>query len=196
VSVKRAFDVVVTTVLLVGGAPLWGFLAGCVWLDCGAPVFHRSVRAGRGGRPFTLLKFRTMAAGSGPGITRAGDPRITRAGRLLRRTRLDEVPQLLNVLRGDMSLVGPRPEDLRYVELYTSEQRRVLEVRPGIASEASIRYAREDELLARAGDGWERHYMSAVLPDKLAMDLSYVDRASLPHDIAILARAVACVLRP
>ena len=113
----------------------------------------------------------------GPGITATGDPRITRVGRFLRRAKLDELPQFINVLVGDMSLVGPRPEDPRYVAFYTPEQRRVLSVRPGITSPASLAYRHEEQLLA--GEDWETHYRARVLPDKLALDLA-LDLPSLP----------------
>ena len=125
--------------------------------------------------PFRLYKFRRMVSDAdkqGPGITATGDSRITRVGRFLRRTKIDELPQLINVLSGDMSLVGPRPEDPRYVTLYTPEQRRVLAVRPGITSAASLAYRHEEQLLA--GADWETVYREEVLPAKLAIDLEYL----------------------
>ncbi|MFZ1551113.1 MAG: sugar transferase, partial [Anaerolineae bacterium] len=139
-----------------------------------------AVRVGQDGRPFRLYKFRSMIVGTdrqGPGITATGDPRITRVGRFLRRAKLDELPQLINVLLGDMSLVGPRPEDPRYVAFYTPEQRRVLSVHPGITSPASLAYRHEEQLLA--GEDWETHYRTRVLPAKLALDLA-LDLPSLP----------------
>ncbi|RME57814.1 MAG: sugar transferase, partial [Caldilineae bacterium] len=134
-----------------------------------------------------LFKFRTMYVDAdriGPGVTRENDPRITPVGRLLRRTKLDELPQLFNVLKGDMSLVGPRPEDPRYVTHYTEEQRRVLTVRPGITSLASIRYRNEEQLLV--GENWEEIYIRQIMPDKLFVDLRYLEHWSFSLDLRIL----------
>ena len=158
------------------------------------PVFHRGERIGRGGKPFTLYKFRSMRVGdSGPAITRAGDPRVTPVGRFLRRTKLDELPQLLNIVSGDMSLVGPRPEAPRYVELYDDEQRRILSVRPGITSPASLVYRSEEEQLV--GADWERLYVEAIMPAKLRIDLEYLDRRTLASDLRIIVRTIAALLR-
>jgi lipopolysaccharide/colanic/teichoic acid biosynthesis glycosyltransferase len=129
----------------------------------------------------------------GPGVTTAGDARITPIGRFLRRTKLDELPQLLNVLRGEMSLVGPRPEDPRYVRLYNDEQREVLHARPGITSPASVVYRHEEAALS--GTDWETTYINQVMPDKLAIDLAYVRRAGVLQDIAVLWRTVRAVLK-
>jgi lipopolysaccharide/colanic/teichoic acid biosynthesis glycosyltransferase len=151
---------------------------------------------GKNGELFRPFKFRSMAVGAdqqGPGITAAGDARVTRAGRFLRRTKLDELPQLINVLRGDMSLVRPRPEDPRYVALYTPEQRRVLAVRPGITSAASLAYRHEEQLLA--GADWETVYREQVLPAKLAIDLDYLARRSLWSDLGLIVRTVGSMLR-
>ncbi|HWC12954.1 MAG TPA: sugar transferase, partial [Acidimicrobiales bacterium] len=152
---------------------------------------------GRAGRPFVLHKFRTMvadASGRGPAVTRGGDPRVTRVGAFLRRWKLDELPNLLDVLRGEMSLVGPRPEDPRYVAHYTAEQRRVLSVRPGITSPATYRFRHEEALLHDADD-LERTYVDAVLPEKLRLDLEYVGHRSLLGDAQVLAETVVAVFR-
>ncbi|MFZ1405869.1 MAG: sugar transferase [Anaerolineae bacterium] len=165
-------SVVAAAVGLMLLSPLFCWIALWIKLTSPGPVFYRAVRVGQDGRPFRLYKFRSMIVGTdrqGPGITATGDPRITRVGRFLRRAKLDELPQLINVLLGDMSLVGPRPEDPRYVAFYTPEQRRVLSVRPGITSPASLAYRHEEQLLA--GEDWETHYRTRVLPDKLALDL-------------------------
>jgi lipopolysaccharide/colanic/teichoic acid biosynthesis glycosyltransferase len=162
----------------------------------GGPVLHRAVRIGRGGRPFRLFKFRTMVAGAdsmGPGITAGGDPRITPLGRRLRRAKLDELPQLVNVLLGDMSLVGPRPEDPRYVALYTPEQRQVLLVRPGITSAASLAYRREEQLLS--GPDWEAAYRGQVMPAKLTIDLDYLARRSFWSDVMLIVRTAMALFR-
>lgn len=148
--VKRLFDVIVAAVGLIVLSPLFVLLAIWIKLDSQGPVFYRAERVGKGGRLFRMYKFRGMLdnpAQIGLGITARGDPRVTRAGRFLRGTKLDELPQLINVLHGEMSLVGPRPEDPRYVTLYSLEQRLVLSVRPGITSPASVAYRDEEAML-------------------------------------------------
>jgi lipopolysaccharide/colanic/teichoic acid biosynthesis glycosyltransferase len=189
--VKRCFDVVVSALGLVILSPLLIAVAALVKLDSRGPVLHRATRAGRDGDAFTMYKFRTMVVGarhSGPGITRRGDPRITRVGRLLRATKIDELPQLVNVLRGDMSLVGPRPEDPRFVAHYTPGQRRVLSIRPGIVGPAALKYRDEERVLAESGGDVETTYLNAVVPEKLRIDLEYVDRRSFLGDLGVLAR--------
>ena len=171
-------------------------VAVLVKLDSPGPVLFRGERVGRNGERFRVYKFRTMvsdAARRGPGITTKGDPRVTRVGHFLRRTKLDELPQLVNVLRGDMSLVGPRPEDPRYVALYTAEQRRVLSVRPGITSPASVRFRHEEEMLP--GEGWERVYREEVLPAKLQIELEYLECRSVWRDLGVIAQTVLALVR-
>jgi len=189
---KRVFDFVVSFLIILIALPLWALVAIAIKLDSPGPVFYRGKRVGKDGRPFLIYKFRTMtvdAPQKGPGITRDGDPRITRVGRFLRKFKIDEMPQLINVLKGEMSIVGPRPEDPRYVAQYTPEQRRVLTVRPGMASPAFIKYRHEEELLAAAGSDLEHVYLTQILPDKLRMDLEYIERQSFLYDLAILAQA-------
>jgi lipopolysaccharide/colanic/teichoic acid biosynthesis glycosyltransferase len=171
-------------------SPLLAGAALAVKLSSPGPVLHRAVRVGRAGNPFTMLKFRTMVLGAiaGPGITSAEDPRVTPVGHVLRRWKLDELPQLMNVLRGEMSLVGPRPEDPRYVAHYTPEQRRVLRVRPGLTSPASLRFSREESMLT--GEDWETAYLKRILPAKLSEDLEYLDHRSARSDLIILIRSV------
>ncbi len=193
---KRLFDLIASALGLVILSPLLALIALLVCLTSPGPVFYRARRVGRGGREFTLYKFRSMVADAdrrGPGITTAGDPRVTPLGRILRRTKLDELPQLWNVLRGDMSLVGPRPEDPRYVALYTPEQRRVLDVRPGITSLASLEYRNEEAILR--GPDWEQRYIHEVMPAKLAIDLRYVQGATLFSDILIILRTLLALFR-
>ncbi|MCC7208727.1 MAG: sugar transferase [Anaerolineae bacterium] len=193
---KRAFDVLASAAGLIVLAPLLLAIAAAIKLGSPGPVFYHGVRVGKGGAPIRVRKFRSMVANAaqrGPGITAAGDPRITRVGRLLRRTKLDELPQLLNVLEGTMSIVGPRPEDPRYVALYTPDQRRALDVRPGITSPASVRFRNEEQALDRPD--WETHYVQHVMPEKLAIDLEYVARASLLTDLGILARTFIALFR-
>ncbi|MCY4746807.1 sugar transferase [Pelomonas sp. UHG3] len=183
---KRLFDVICAGLGLLLLAPL--LLAAAVWvkLDSPGPALFRQTRVGRFGVPFTIHKFRTMQVGQGAQITVGADPRITRAGRLLRATKLDELPQLWDVLRGAMSLVGPRPEVPRYVALYPAELREVvLSVRPGITDPASLRFRNESELLANAVDP-EREYVEVVLPTKLRLAADYVRSASLMGDVRLI----------
>ncbi len=193
---KRLFDLLASGLGLLVLSPLFALIALLVRLSSPGPIFYRARRVGRGGREFTLYKFRSMVANAdrqGPGITAAGDPRVTPIGRVLRRTKLDELPQLWNVLRGDMSLVGPRPEDPRYVALYTPEQCRVLDVRPGITSLASIEYRNEEAVLH--GPDWEQRYIRDVMPAKLAIDLRYVQQATLLTDLLIILRTLLALFR-
>jgi len=192
---KRLLDIALSIAFLIVFAPLLVGIALIIRITSPGPIFYKATRIGRNGKPFKLYKFRSMIVDAhtmGPGITTAGDPRITPIGRILRDTKLDELPQLLNVLKGEMSLVGPRPEDPRYVKLYTSEQRRVLHVRPGITSPASIHYRHEEAQLT--GPNWETQYINEVLPAKLALDLDYAGKASLSHDLAILWRTARALL--
>lgn len=193
---KRAFDIAFAAVLLVFLSPLLLAFALAVALTSSGGAFFRQVRVGRGGSEFRLLKFRTMRPGSeakGQLTIGGRDPRVTAVGYWLRKTKLDELPQLWNVLVGDMSVVGPRPEVPRYVALYTPEQRKVLDVRPGITGMASIDYIDENEILARSSDP-ERTYIEEILPAKLALDLRYVQERSLALDLRILLITVRRVL--
>ncbi len=189
---KRAFDIVASGVGLILLGPLFLVLAIWIKLDSRGPVFYRQVRVGRHNRDFRLFKFRSMRPDSDKfGLITVGghDPRVTRSGYYIRKYKLDELPQLINVFIGDMSLVGPRPEVRKYVELYTPEQMRVLDVRPGITSLASIRYRNENEILAKASDP-DRAYIEKVMPDKLAIDLEYIGHAGLATDIALIFRTL------
>ncbi len=180
---------------LVVTAPFFLLIAVVIRLDSPGGAFFQQERVGRGGRLFRMLKFRTMAArrgDAGPLLTIGADPRITRAGRWLRRTRLDELPQLINILRGEMSLVGPRPEVPRYVSRYTPAQRRILSFRPGLTSPASIDFRDESDLLAVQTDP-EGYYCEVLIPAKIATDLAYLDHASVLSDLRLIARTVWCV---
>jgi len=175
-------------------SPLFLLVGLWIKLDSPGPVFYRAARVGRNGAPFRLYKFRSMVAGADrqvPGITATGDARVTRVGRFLRSTKLDELPQLINVLKGEMSLVGPRPEDPRYVALYTPEQCCVLAVRPGITSAASLAFRHEEQLLA--GEDWETLYREQVLPAKLAIDLAYLERRTAFSDLKLVFRTIAAI---
>ncbi len=195
---KRAFDAAGAVLAIVVSSPAWVTAAITVKLSSRGGVLHRATRAGKDGVPFTLLKFRTMrvaSTGEGPGITSADDPRITAAGRVLRRFKIDELPQLVNVLRGEMSLVGPRPEDPRYVAGYTAEQRRVLCVRPGITSPASIAYRDEERLIRSHMGDRVAFYRDEILPAKLEIDLRYVAERSFWRDLAVLTQTAFGLFR-
>ncbi len=191
---KRTFDVILSALGLLLLSPLMLLCALWIKLDSPGPVFFRQERIGRGGAPFRIHKFRTMTHGhTGAQITVGADARITRAGVFLRRTKLDELPQLIDVLRGVMSLVGPRPEVPRYVALYPAGLRdKVLSVRPGITDPASLEYRDEAERLARAADP-EQEYVNVVMPAKLQLAAHYVDQASLMFDLRLIARTLRVV---
>lgn len=185
---KRTFDVVASGLGLIVLSPLFVVLAIWIKADSKGPVFYRQVRVGRHNRDFRLYKFRSMRPDSDKkGLITVGghDPRVTRSGYYIRKYKLDELPQLINVFLGDMSLVGPRPEVRKYVDMYTPEQMRVLDVRPGITSLASIRYRNENDILAKSSDP-DRAYVTQVMPDKIAIDLEYVPKASLLTDIRLI----------
>ena len=197
-AAKRLLDVVGAGAGLVVLAPVLATVALVVKASSKGPVLYGHERVGRGWSRFKVWKFRTMVTDAdqvGPAITAGGDPRITRAGRVLRRTKLDELPQLWNVLVGDMSLVGPRPEARRYAEAYRADYDVILTVRPGITDEASIRFRNEEEILAAAEDP-ERAYLDEVLPEKITLYREYVGSHSLATDLSILARTIARVVRP
>lgn len=193
---KRIFDIIVSLIALLILSPLIILLALIVRFTSPGPIFYMASRVGLKGQPFKLFKFRSMVINAdkmGPGITTSGDRRITPIGKILRRTKMDELPQLLNVLRGDMSIVGPRPEDARYVAMYTADQRKVLDVRPGITSLASVKFRNEEALLV--GKDWETTYVNEIMPAKLAIDLEYVQHASVLRDIEIMFRTFLALFR-
>lgn len=191
---QRALDILGGTGGLLVLSPLLVAIAVWIRLDSAGPIFYWGPRVGRAGVVFGILKFRTMvteAAAQGAGITTRNDPRITRAGRVLRRYKLDELPQLWNVVRGEMSLVGPRPEDPRYVKLYTPAQRAVLDVPPGITSAASLQFRQEEALLH--GANWEQTYTQVVMPKKLELELGYLRHRTFWSDLEILGRTCLSV---
>ena len=193
---KRGFDIVAATLGLIVTSPLIAVAALAVKLDSPGPALFSGPRVGRDGVVFRMHKLRTMGAGAdkaGPAVTAGDDPRVTKVGRFLRRTKIDELPQLWNVVRGEMSLVGPRPEHPDYVARYTAEQRRLLAFRPGITGPAALEFIDEERVLS-GGDG-EAKYVEEVMPKKLALELRYVERATFASDLAILARTAARVLR-
>lgn len=193
---KRVFDVVVSALILLILSPFLLILALAVKLDSPGPVFYRQVRVGRYNQDFRIYKFRTMVQNAdkiGPPLTMGKDPRITRIGSLIRKLRLDEFSQLLNVLNGSMSLVGPRPEVRRYVDAYTPEYMATLLIRPGITATSSIAFKDEDKLLNSGGDP-EKIYVEKILPPKMALNLEYMKHISVLHDIKIMFQTVAAVI--
>lgn len=193
---KRLFDIVAASCGLLVLSPVFLLLAVWIKADSRGPVFYRQSRVGRGNRDFWLYKFRSMRVGADrAGLITVGgrDPRVTASGYYIRKYKLDELPQLINVLRGDMSIVGPRPEVRRYVDLYTPEQMRVLDVRPGITDLASIRYRNESELLARA-ENPDRYYVEVVMQDKLRINLEYVANHSFVYDMRLIFKTFWAII--
>jgi lipopolysaccharide/colanic/teichoic acid biosynthesis glycosyltransferase len=194
---KRFFDIAVSSVSLVILSPVLLLLAIAVAADSKGGVFYRQQRIGKNGKVFGIFKFRTMHPRSdAKGLLTVGgrDPRITRCGFFLRKYKLDELPQLLNVLIGHMSLVGPRPEVKKYVDLYTAEQLKVLSVRPGITDYASLEYFRENDLLANA-ENPEKTYIEEILPAKLKLNARYINEAGLVTDLKIIGRTLGRIFR-
>lgn len=192
---QRIFDVIVAAALLVLCAMPMAAVACVILLTSGAPVIFRHERVGRNGVPFDVLKFRTMRASNcGPQVTVGGDARVTAVGRILRRTKLDELPQLINVLRGEMSIVGPRPEVAAYVGLFPDRFSEILKVRPGITDPASLVFRDEEAVLAEADDP-DQAYKEVVLPQKLALAAEYVAHRTVWTDLRIVARTIKAILK-
>ena len=195
--IKRAFDLVVACLGVVLLAPLLLVVSFLIKLESPGPVVFRQERMGRGFQPFLILKLRTMvqeAPQRGGPITFGADPRVTRVGWVLRKTKIDEFPQLLNVLKGEMSLVGPRPEVRKYVEMFRDDYEEILRVLPGITDLASLKYRDEAEILGRAPNP-EEEYVARVLPEKLRLAQEYVRRSSLLFDVALILRTVLKIFR-
>jgi lipopolysaccharide/colanic/teichoic acid biosynthesis glycosyltransferase len=193
----RFFDLLFSLIGVILLLPLFLLIMLLILPDPKCVLFYLHERVGRHGKSFRLIKFRTMRPGSDRGINLtigARDSRITPAGRLLRRYKLDELPQLFNVVRGEMSLVGPRPEVRKYVDLYSDEQRRVLEVRPGITDEASIAYFDENELLGRSSNP-EETYIREVMPAKILLNMQFINDPSLKNYFRILGKTFLKLLR-
>jgi lipopolysaccharide/colanic/teichoic acid biosynthesis glycosyltransferase len=193
--VKRVFDMAVALIGLIALVPVFVVIAILIKLDSSGPVFFKGKRVGQHGKIFYILKFRSMvvdAPQKGPAITCKDDPRVTKMGRFLRKTKLDELPGLVNVLKGEMSLVGPRPEAPAWVERYTPRQRAVLTTRPGITGLTQIKYRNEEDLLS--GANLEAEY-SKIMNDKLNIDLDYVENRSFSLDLYILMKTATALLR-
>lgn len=193
---KRLFDILVALIVLVVGLPFGLLIALMILVDTRGRVIYRQSRVGRHNVDFQLYKFRTMCADADHGgLLTVGehDSRVTKTGAFLRKYKIDEFPQFLNILKGEMSIVGPRPEVRKYVDMYTPEQMRVLSVRPGLTDYASIRYVNENALLA-ASDNPEETYIKEIMPDKLSLSLQYIDEQSVWIDIKIMLKTLKAIV--
>ena len=193
---KRLFDIVASGFGLLLLSPLFLLVAIWIKLDSPGPVFYRQVRVGRYNRDFRIFKFRSMRVGADKGslVTIGGrDPRVTRSGYFIRKFKIDELPQLINVFIGDMSLVGPRPEVRHYVDYWTKEQLRVLDVRPGITDPASIKFRNENELLEKAEDA-EKYYIEVIMQEKLGRCLEYVEKHNFWFDIRLIFQTFLVII--
>lgn len=194
---KRLFDILASFLGLIIISPLFMVLAIWIKLDSKGPVFYKQERVGRGNKDFKLYKFRSMRVGADKdGLLTIGgrDSRLTRSGYYIRKYKLDEFPQLINVLIGDMSLVGPRPEVRKYVDMYTLEQMHVLDVRPGITDAASIKYRNENELLEKA-ENPDEYYIKVIMQDKLRINLEYVKDHSFLNDIKLIFSTFRAIVK-
>ena len=193
---KRIFDIVASGFGLIVLSPL--FLVLAIWIKCDSkgPVFYRQVRVGRGNKDFRIFKFRSMRVGADKGslVTIGGhDPRVTRSGYFIRKFKFDELPQLINVFLGDMSLVGPRPEVRHYVDYWTPEQMHVLDVRPGITDPASIKFRNENELMEKADDP-EKYYIGVIMQEKIKLYLEYVNNNSFFYDLGLIFKTFKVIV--
>ena len=193
---KRLFDILASGCGLLVLSPVFIIVAIWIKLDSQGPVFYRQTRVGRYNKDFRIFKFRSMRVGSDKGslVTIGGhDPRVTRSGYFIRKFKIDELPQLINVFTGDMSLVGPRPEVRHYVNYWTPDQMRVLDVRPGITDPASIRFRNENELLEKALDP-ERYYIDVIMQEKIKLYLEYVEKSSFWYDIKLIFQTFKVII--
>ncbi|HHU66210.1 sugar transferase [Streptococcus sp.] len=191
-AVKRIFDFIASLIGVIIISPILIVVAICIKLDSKGNILFLQKRVGKNGEPFYIYKFRTMVTDAeklGAQITVGKDSRITKVGAVLRKYKIDELPQLFNVLKGDMSLVGPRPEVPKYVELYTEEERKVLEVRPGITDLASLRYRDENDILAKV-ENPEEYYINVIMKDKLKLNLEYIEKSNIIFDIYLVIKTI------
>lgn len=194
---KRIFDIVASGLGLIVLSPLFLVLAIWIKMDSKGPVFYRQVRVGYKNKDFRIFKFRSMRVGSDKGslVTIGGhDPRVTRSGYFIRKFKFDELPQLINVFLGDMSLVGPRPEVRHYVDYWTPEQMHVLDVRPGITDPASIKFRNENELMEQAEDP-EKYYIEVIMQEKIKLYLEYVEKHSFLYDIGLIFKTFFVIVK-
>lgn len=195
--IKRLFDIFFSAMGLLTLFPFFLLIALLIKIDSRGSVFYKQERIGRNGKPFMMIKFRTMKTDSdSKGLLTIGskDPRVTKVGYYLRKFKIDELPQLINVFQGDMSFVGPRPEVKKYVDLYNIEQMEVLSVRPGITDYASIEYRDESTLLAESANP-EEFYISTVMPAKLNINLAYINNRSIFKDITIILKTILTIFK-
>lgn len=188
---KRLFDILSSGVVLLVFSPIFIFIGLWIVLDSKGGMFYRQIRVGQNGQNFKLYKFRTMRPNSDKIKITVGDrdPRVTRVGYFLRKYKLDELPQLINILKGEMSVVGPRPEVPQYVELYSADQRRVLSVKPGLTDYASLEYVDESELLSQSKDP-NKTYIEEIMPAKIELGLKYVDHQSFGLDLRLIFKTI------
>ena len=194
---KRLFDIVASGIGLIVLSPLFLVLAIWIKLDSNGPVFYRQVRVGYKNKDFRIFKFRSMRVGADKGslVTIGGhDPRVTRSGYFIRKFKFDELPQLINVFLGDMSLVGPRPEVRHYVDYWTVEQMHVLDVRPGITDPASIKFRNENELMEKAEDP-EKYYIEVIMQEKIRLYLEYVEKHSFWYDLGLIFKTFWVIVK-
>lgn len=194
---KRAFDIAASAIGLLILSPMFALIAIWIKLDSKGPVFYKQIRVGRGNKDFKIFKFRSMKVGADKGsLISIGneEQRVTRSGKVIRKYKLDEFPQLINVLIGDMSFVGPRPEVRYYVNYWTEEQMEVLSIRPGITDPASIRFRDENEILGKADDP-EKFYIENIMQEKLAMNLRYVHHNTIWNDIKIIFKTFSAIIK-
>jgi lipopolysaccharide/colanic/teichoic acid biosynthesis glycosyltransferase len=190
--VKRFFDIFFSFFGLLFLLPLFIIVAVLIKVNSDGPVFFRQERIGKDFRTFRIFKFRTMSMNTkkeGSLVTVAGDKRVTKIGALLRKTKIDELPQLLNVLKGDMSMVGPRPEVKKYVDLFKAEYKKLLTIKPGITDPASIKYSEEERVLALS-QSWEDEYIKKVLPEKIRLSMTYVEEHNIVTDVKLILRTI------
>ena len=194
---KRLFDIVASGIGLILLCPLFLVLAIWIKLDSKGPVFYRQVRVGKNNKDFRIFKFRSMRVGADKGslVTIGGhDPRVTRSGYFIRKFKFDELPQLINVFLGDMSLVGPRPEVRHYVDYWTPEQMHVLDVRPGITDPASIKFRNENELMEKTEDP-EKYYIEVIMQEKIKLYLEYVEKHSFFYDLGLIFKTFWVIVK-
>jgi lipopolysaccharide/colanic/teichoic acid biosynthesis glycosyltransferase len=195
--IKRLFDLICAFFGLIVFAPLFLIIGLLIKLDSPGPVFYRGERVGKDGVRFRMFKFRTMFVNAdqmGSALTHSADPRITRVGRALRHWKIDELPQLINILRGDMSVVGPRPESPCYVVHYTPAQRQVLSVRPGVTGLTQVEFRHEETLLKNCAD-LEKDYVGTIMPQKLALDQEYIENRSFHLDTKLIVQTFLCLFQ-
>jgi len=194
--IKRLADIVASIIVLLLLFPVFLVISIWILLDSPGGLFYKQVRVGKNGKEFKLFKFRSMRTGADKEgqITIGNDKRVTRSGKFIRKFKIDEFPQLINIIAGDMSVVGPRPEVPKYVKMYSDEQKKVLSVRPGLSDFATIEYINEQEQLGKSPDP-EKLYINTIMPEKLALNLKYIQSRSFSTDLKIILKTFSSILR-